>query len=316
MIKILSLCAALLAPESTGFDPHGRSLHLKLHEDFNISHDACLVTMEQASEYGIDPFVAAALMYGETKFSPKLAKKSKLFRKIRKIHDCAPGSGRFIKSSCSAFMVFAPHLATILEENYIDNKIGTNYRKSLRDFFGRGGKRKAKLVENAAKRYADVYSRTHTSFAWNNPFKNPESLYPKESYAAKKRQKRSSRDINDPHLTELIDDLDRVMPYDYKNRQLRQKIEYNLEMLYKILGDGHKIEAKSRNFDDPEFFIYINRKTLRENLYMAAAWTSSQYKPHTFQEYSDGKLVLLLNAPKKTLIFIPYSENVYVITIK
>lgn len=35
MIKILSLCAALLAPESTGLDPHGRALHLKLDADYN-----------------------------------------------------------------------------------------------------------------------------------------------------------------------------------------------------------------------------------------------------------------------------------------
>tara|TARA_R100001594_G_scaffold118679_1_gene154015 strand:+ start:109 stop:1059 length:951 start_codon:yes stop_codon:yes gene_type:complete len=316
MIKILSLCAALLAPESTGLDPHGRSLHLKLYEDFNISYDACIATAKQARKYGIDPFVATALMYKETKFSPKLAKKSKLFRKIRKIHGCEPGSNRFIKSSCSAFMVFAPHLATMLEKNYIDSRIGTNYRKALRDFFGRSGKRKAKIIENVAKRYADVYSRTHTSFAWNSPFKKPESAYPEESYITKRRQRRSNSHINDPYLSALINDLDRVMPYDYKNRQLQQKMEYDLQLLYKILGAGCRIEAKSRNFDDPEYFLYINRRDLRESLYMAASLTSSQYKPHTFQEYSDGKLVLLLNAPKRALIFIPHSENTYVVTIK
>ena len=316
MIKILSLCAALLAPESTGLDPHGRALHLKLHEDFNTSYDACIATAKQAKKYGIDTFVATALVYKETKFSPKLAKKSKLFRKIRKIHGCEEGSDRFIKSSCSAFMIFAPHLATMLEKNYIDSRVGANYRKALRDFLGRGSKERAKIIENVAKRYADVYSRTHTSFVWNSPFKNPESIYPKETYVTKRKQRRSNFRTNDPHLNQLMDNLDCVQPYDYRNRQMQQKMEYDIQLLYRILGPGYKIEAKSRNFDDPEYFLHINPRDLREILYMAASITSSRHKPHTFQEYGDGRLVLILNAPRRTLVFVPHSENLYVITIK
>ena len=159
MIKVLSLCAALLAPESTGLDPHGRALHLKLDADFNTSYDACITTVKQARKYGVDPFISAALMYKETKFSPKLAKKSRLFRKIRKIYGCGGDSGQFIKSSCSAFMLFAPHMVTFLEKNYRNRTTGSDYRKSLRQFL-QNDRRKAKIVENMAKRFADVYTRT------------------------------------------------------------------------------------------------------------------------------------------------------------
>ena len=51
MIKVLSLCAALLAPESSGQDPHGRSLHLKLNADFNTSYEACITTLNHARKY-------------------------------------------------------------------------------------------------------------------------------------------------------------------------------------------------------------------------------------------------------------------------
>ena len=316
MIKILSLCAALLAPESSGLDPHGRSLHLKLHEDFNTSYSACIATAKQARKYGIDPFVSVALMYKETKFSPKLAKKSKLFRNIRKVFGCEEGSDRYIKSSCSAFMIFAPHLATMLEKNYIDRRYGANYRKALRDFFDNRSKRRVKVIENMAKRYADIYSRTHTSFIWNSPFQNPESAYPDEPDIVKRRQRRAPPSNYDPRFNDLVDNLGQVMPYDYRNRQMQQKMEYDLQLIYRVLGSGYRIEAKSRNFKDPEYFLYINQRDLREILYMAASATSSRHKPHTFQEHNDGKLVLMLNAPRRTLVFTPYSENLYVITIK
>jgi|7_EtaG_2_1085326.scaffolds.fasta_scaffold47446_2 hypothetical protein len=316
MIKILSLCAALLAPESSGLDPHGRSLHLKLHEDFNTSYSACIATAKQARKYGIDPFVSVALLYKETKFSPKLAKRSKIFRDIREIFGCERGATRFIKSSCSAFMIFAPHLATMLEKNYIDRRYGANYRKALRDFFGNRSKKRTKVIENMAKRYADVYSRTHTGFIWNSPFRNPESIYPKERHIAQRPRRRQGINPQDQLLNDLMTDLGRPRAYDYRNRQMQQKMEYDLQLLYRILGNDYRIEAKSRNFKDPEYFLYIHRHDLREILYMSASLTSSQHKPHTFQEHSDGKMSLLLNAPKRAIVFAPYSENIYVITIK
>jgi len=210
-------------------------------------------------------------------------------------------------------MIYAPHLATMLEKNYIDRQYGSNYRKALREFLGKSRRMEAKVVENMAKRYADVYSRTHTGFIWNTPFRNPENSYPQPGSLAQKPRRLPH---NDPYINDLMTGLNRTQPYDYRNRQMQQKMEYDLELLYGILGPGRKIEAKSRNFKDPEYFLYINSRDLREILYMTASETSSRHKPHTFQEYNDGKLVLMLNAPERTLVFTPYSENLYIITIK
>jgi len=86
--------------------------------------------------------------------------------------------------------------------------------------------------------------------------------------------------------------------------------------LYSILGPGCKIEAKSRDMQNPEYYVHIDARNLRDILWNIAGNTSSPQKPHTFQEYNDGKFVLSLNTPKRTLTFSPYGENIFFITIK
>jgi len=312
MIKVLSFCAALLAPTSTGLDPHGRSLHLQLDTDFNTSYTACITTVKQANKYGVDPFIAAALIYKTTKFSPRLAKKSPLFRKIRKIYGCEGDTGQFIKSSCSAFMLFAPHMVTFLEKNYRNRATGSDYRKSLRQFL-QNERKEAKIIENMSKRFVDMYTRTHTSFVWNSPFVNPERLTPEEPSVA---QDNHSLRRYDPELDELITNLRRPRPGDYERRRLQQKMEYDLQLLYSILGPGCRIEAKSRDFKNPEYYVHINIRDLREILWSVARNTSAPHQPHTFQEHNDGSFTLHLNAPKRTLIFTPYNENVHLVTLK
>lgn len=169
-IKVLSLCAALLAPESTGHDPHGRALHLPLHEDFNISYEACIVTAKQAKRYNIDPFVAVALAYQTTKMSPELARKSKVYHQIQAEYGCRTSDFRYIKSSCSPFMLTSLNLAVLISKYQLD------YPTALCSFLsGNGrctskGRREAKIIENMSRRFANVYSRTHTSFQWKDPF--------------------------------------------------------------------------------------------------------------------------------------------------
>lgn len=169
-IKVLSLCAALFAPESSGVDPHGRSLHLQTPVGFDISYDVCLTTVRQAQKYNIDPFVAVALMYQTTKMSPEVAKKSKVHHKIQHQYGCDDHDGKFIKSSCSPFMLSNIYLAYLLHEEGQGYKDALCSFLSLNDKCTRKTRRQAKIVENMARRFADVYSRTHTSFIWNNPF--------------------------------------------------------------------------------------------------------------------------------------------------
>ena len=315
MIKILSLCAALLAPESSGLDPHGRSLHLKLHEDFNTAYEACITTNKQAVKYGIDPFVATALMYKTTKFSPKLAKKSKLFKKIKKLYGCESGSDQFIRSSCSPFMLFAPHLVTFLEETYRNKRLGSDYRASILKFL-RNNRRSTKIVENMAKRFADTYSRTHTYYAWNNPFRNSKRFEPPPRQQAQIPPQNGPGMPQDQQLQDLIHNLRQPQSYDLQNQRMHRKMEYDIQILYSILGPGFKVEAKSRDSRNPEYYVYGQRRDLREMLYNAAANTSSAYKPHSFKEYDNGSMVLLLGAPKLKLTFTPYNQNIYFVKIQ
>ena len=315
MIKILSLCAALLAPESTGLDPHGRALHLKLDADFNTSYEACITTNKQARKYGIDPFVATALMYKTTKFSPKLAKKSKMFRKVQKLYGCDPGQDQFIRSSCSPFMLFAPHLASFLEETYRNKRIGSDYRAAILKFL-KNNRRNTKVVENMAKRFADCYSRTHTYYTWNNPFRNSKRLPPPPRQHAQIPPQNGPRTLPDPQLQGLLRDLRHPQPYDHQNERLQRKMQYDIQILYSILGPGFKIEAKSRDSRNPEYYVYGDRRDLRNMLINAASNTSADYNPHTFREHNNGAMVLLLGGPKLKITFTPYGENTYFVKIQ
>ena len=307
MIKILSFCAALLAPESTGLDPHGRALHLELHADFNTSYEACITTSKQARKYGIDPFVSAALMYKITKFSPELARKSRIFRKIRQDYGCSKNSGQFIRSSCSSFMLFAPHLADILQKSVTDPAKKPDYHTSIQKFID-NNHRKAKIIENIAKRFADTYSRTHTYFSWSNPFYNSPKV------AENRPQHRQEHHNSD--LYSMIDQLRQPRPYDYQRRRLERRMQYDLSILHQILGPNVRIEAKSRDYDHPEYFIHINYRDLKDILIYSAGRGSSRLKPHAFKEYDGETFVLLLKAPNLSVKFIPQGENLYFVTIK
>ena len=158
-----------------------------------------------------------------------------------------------------------------------------------------------------------MYSRTHTSFVWNSPFQNPGRLAPEEPKIAQNDPRYRQ---NDPELDTLIENLRRPRPYDHQRRRLEQKMQYDLQLLYSILGPNCKIEARSRDFNNPEYYIRVDSRSLREILWNVAGTSSSRHKPHTFKEYDDGRYVLLLNMPRRTIIFTPYGENVYIITIK
>ena len=160
----------MLAPESTGLDPHGRSLHLELHEDFNTSYEACIVTAKQAKKYNIDPFVAIALVYRTTKMSPELGRRSKIYHRIQRNFGCGKHNAQFIKSSCSPFMLAGVNLAVLIGKHQRD------YSTALCSFLSGNGTcnkktiRESKIIENMSRRFANVYSRTHTSFRWKDPF--------------------------------------------------------------------------------------------------------------------------------------------------
>jgi len=281
IIKILSFCAALLAPESTGLDPHGRSLHLPLHQDFNTSYSACIITAKQARKYNIDPFVATALMYKTTKFSPKLAKRKKIFRDLRAEYGCAGNSDQFIRSSCSPFMLYAPKLASLLHKN---RRLKVDYSRALRKFLR--NRRDAKIVKNMSARFADVYTRTHTYFAWKSPFLKHE----------------------DPELDSLVEDLRKPQPYDHFNRRIQNEMEQNIFMLSELLGFGCKIEAKHRMRGSPEYHVRLSGQEIYNRL--AKRNTNMRVKEH-----ADGVIVLQFFDRRHKIYFIPHHGGIYIAKI-
>ena len=169
-IKVLSLCAAIFAPESSGQDPHGRSLHLKTHEDFDVAYEACIATAKQARKHRVDPFVSIALAYKETRMSLKYSKRSKAYHDIQHLFGCTEHKEKFIRESCSPFMLTPMYLSDLL------NAFEGNYEQALCSFLSSGQRqcssdsmREARVIKNMAKRFADVYSRTHTNFSWIDP---------------------------------------------------------------------------------------------------------------------------------------------------
>jgi hypothetical protein len=313
MIQVLALCAALLAPEWSGLDPHGRSLHLKLNEDFTISHKACIATVKQANKYQIDPFISAALMYKLTKFSPKLAKKSPHFRKIRENFGCEGDSGRFIKSSCSAFMLFAPRMEELLIKHMIEEGKGSDYRKALREFLG-GNKKNAKIVENMARRFADVYTRSHPSVVWNNPFKGLRT--PEEEYR--------HQPSHIPHEPPYFDPYRHHYPaYGGNNHgnfdsNPHEYMNWGCSMLSQVLGPDVIVRSdyNSRN-SPPQINFYINTTyaDLKRRLWIVNGDTSyrygQNYRSKELEERGNGFFKLKLNSSRgnMTLEFVPHGNT-------
>jgi len=161
-----------------------------------------------------------------------------------------------------------------------------------------------------AKRFADGYSRTHTSFAWKSPFVDEGRKGPEVAQGPRNQRP------YDPRLDDLVQQLRRPQPYDHQRRRLEQKMQYDLQLLQSILGPNCRIEARSRDYNNPEYYIHIDSRSLREILWYAAGNTTPGRVSHTLQEFDDGRFILSMPAPKKTLIFTPYRENTYIITIK
>ena len=257
MIKVLAFCAALLAPESSGLDPHGRSLHLKLYTDYNTSYEACITTVRQAHKYGVDPFVLTAVMYDVTGMSPGRATKTRAARRTLKAHGC-DGQGQFIKSSCSVFMLAPPYFASLLAQTTQQQGGGgsfTDYRKALCRFYAgdqkckKKDRQKAKLIANIARRYVDVYSRTHTSFMWRSPFTQPpneEEMYNLEvqrNYRDRQDGMATSCTSGDPTLDHLINQLGYASRCNSAN--YRHRMNQGITIISSVLGQNIHLEASA-----------------------------------------------------------------------
>jgi len=316
IIKILSLCAALFAPESTGLDPHGRSLHLKLYADFNATYGACITTANQAQKYGIDPFVAISLAYETTGMSMDRAGKSPFYKTILNKFGC-DRHGQFTKSSCSSFMIAPARLADLLKE-----KSDGDYSDAVCRFLStddkcrRKNKNKIERIKNMSRRFADCYSRTHTYFTWRDPFqrepeRSPRHLRQHRRQHAAGADQRGFPNTRDLELNDLLFRLRNGMAYN--NYNLKQKMNYGINLIISLIGPTAKVEARSPDNRTVKFFLHIDHRDLRDRLWRVANQTSGYHKAFKLQETEQGQFKLY--TPEYILTFSPHG-NIFIINIQ
>ena len=287
MIKVLAFCAALLAPESTGLDPHGRSLHLKLYTDFNTSYEACITTVKQAHKYRVDPFVLVAMLYDATGMSPKRADHTHAIKRMLKVHGCTE-QGQFIKSSCSAFMLGAPYIASLLNDTSARSpqtqRAFVSYGAAVCRFYSAGGKckakhrKKAKLIENIARRYADMYSRTHTSFIWQSPFVPPPThgemadLETERNYHDRRSGMANGCGSGDPVLDNLVNQLG--YPSRCNMGDYRTLLNQGVILISALVGQNIRLEANTvttaAGIVRVEYILFVPYRELKSRLGFAA----------------------------------------------
>ena len=308
-IHILKLCAALLAPESTGLDPHGRALHLPLHEDFNVSYEACIETAKQARRLDVDPFVMLALAYKTTKLSPKLAEKSPIYKEIRRQYGCEE-EGPFIRSSCSSFMLLPQFFRSLAMETVRQsgNKIDRlpDYRKSLCRFLKpwktkctSSMRKEAKIIENVSFRFANVYGRTFTSFTWHSPFKvQPTQEERRREDDRLERQLDREAHLRNPNLHGMLHGLG----YRYSPNPVQSEYTRRDLTLLSELFEGHvPVEAATNNRNTVKFFVHFqNPEQVRESLWYINGNTSKIYENEFYagdlKEFNGGVYHLILKS--------------------
>jgi len=336
IIKILSLCAALLAPESTGLDPHGRALHLPLKSDFNTSYGACIATVKQARRLKVDPFVMAALMYRTTQFSPKVAGQSRLAITIRKQYGCS-GGGQFVKSSCSAFMLAPQYLRSLLDRTISESERGTDriadYRVGLCEFLNGGDRctrrsqKEAKIIENMAFRFMNVYGRIHTSFTWVSPFK-PRRTQQEIDRDIDQRERQLDRQYygGPPNLNNMIYGLG-YQPRAGNSTQspvTARRAQKDLKLIAELMGPRIKVEISEASRRTVNFYVHVTlEQYMKDILRHVKSNTSRIYENHyqaaDLKEYENGVYKLVLKSRRYNLgpIILTFSpgQNVYQVMI-
>ena len=323
MIKTLSLCAALFAPGPNS-DPHGRSMHLKADVEFNKAYTACITTVKQASRYRIDPFVMLAATYRTTKMSLKTATRRKAQKRILSLYGCE-GTEEYVRGTCSPFIVGSQHFAKLLNETIEQSSRQRfrrpDYRKALCRFLSSNGRctkrslKEAKIIENMAGRFVDMYARTHTGFAWRSPFapKATEEELLDEQYRQEERElrqwdrrapyRRYPRS-GDPALDDLIRALRAPSPTSGRRISTELSARHMLEILSSIVGPAIKVQAKMVGENNPIFLVHADQTTLRQILWATNTQTSvshNNYYPKGLVERGNGVFNLRLASGRRTL---------------
>ena len=264
MIKILTFCAALLAPESVGLSAHEKSLHFKPYTDYNTSYTACIATVKQAQKHGVDPFVSTALMYDIATMTHKHVEWTHAIRRVFELHNCEPSS--HAKGSCSAHRLIVPYFANLLNQTQQhEPREAVDYRQALCSFYAGNETckpehyQKVKLIESTAQYYARLYSHSDTSFEWQSPFaklpplKEGQSTKGADTHYPRRGGMASGCGTGDPVLDKLVDQLGYASQCDLNN--YNNEMNKGVILITSILGSN--IHLKTKALTHPAGIIQI-----------------------------------------------------------
>ena len=272
-IKVLTLCAALLAPKSTGEDPHGRALHLKLYDDYNTSYEACIHTAKMAKGIGIDPFMTTALVYEATGFATKKTKNKRHIRKLAKMYGCA-GIEDTPRTSCSPTTLSIFHFSDLVRRT-------NDYFEAICGFFEENGtcyrenEKRTTRVLNSARRFVYAYNRNFGRTVLNWAFKGME---PHKQHPSRPRNPK-------PYYEHLQPSENEDIVFFEMNDPMKQ-----LKFLTILLGQGlqvsHHQHGAENSGKNSVFYIDASPHQLRSRLNQIAGGQNRYYH----NRYRAGRL--------------------------
>jgi len=274
IIKALTLCAALLAPRSTGEDPHGRALHLKLYDDYNTSYGACIHTVKMARSTKVDPFMTAAFVYETSGFGGKKIKNKRFFKKLAKIYGCERLEDT-PRTSCSATTLAIFHFTDLLRktEDYYEAICGAFETNSV--CYRDNEKRTTKTL-NFARRFVYVYNRQFRRTVLNWAFEGMES---QRQHPDRPRQPRSPLSHLQPSENEDI------VFFEMGDRK-RQ-----LQFMSLVLGPAFQVNFEENIQQNcsktANFYVASDTFQLKNRLVDITSRTGERY----FRKYQAHKLV-------------------------
>ena len=291
VIKALTLCAALLAPRSTGEDPHGRALHLKLYDSFDSSYEACIHTVKMARSTKVDPFMTTAFVYETSGFGGKKIKNKRFFKKLAKIYGCERLE-ETPRTSCSATTLAFFHLTDLLRktDDYYEAICGAFEANSV--CYRENEKRTTKTL-NLARRFVYVYNRRFKRTVLNWAFEGTES-----------RREHSSRPRSPPSpLSHLQPSENEDIVFFEMGDERKQ-----LKFMSLVLGPGFQVNfeenIQQNNPRMANFYVNADHYQLRNRLINVANHTNERY----FRKYQAHKLIFI-NETDFRLFFRSRSRN-------
>ena len=162
--------------------------------------------------------------------------------------------------------------------------------------------KEAKIVENMAFRFMNVYGRTNTSFTWVSPFK-PEPTQQEIHRDEERRERQLDRQYyGGPGNLQNIGYGLGYQPHVHRPSQspvTTGRAQQDLNLIANIVGPKIKVEMTEANQNTVNFYVHVPlRRYMKEILQYVNANTSRIYQGYyravELQEYSNAMFKLVL----------------------